>query len=37
MLNFLTFVIPAQVGIHFSFYRATKVNMDSRFRGNDGV
>ena len=25
----------AQVGIHFSFYRATKVNMDSRLRGND--
>jgi len=29
-----TFVIPAKAGIHFDVYGR---NMDSRFRGNDGL
>ena len=28
-------VIPAKAGIHFDFGFENKINMDSRFRGND--
>jgi hypothetical protein len=30
-------VIPAKAGIHFALVQKIKVNMDSRFRGNDGA
>ena len=36
MLNFSTFVIPAQAGIQLELALEFK-KMDSRFRGNDGV
>jgi|KBSMisStandDraft_5_1062788.scaffolds.fasta_scaffold88744_3 hypothetical protein len=33
----LSVVIPAEAGIHVALKRHSKIKMDSRFRGNDGI
>jgi len=32
----MSFVIPAKAGIQAALAKDTKLNLDSRFRGNDG-